>query len=187
MKYILFILFVIASPLPTSAQISSVPGGTLFFKIGLPQKFLENDYTYRIPHVSMRYDRQINNNLSLGGDAGFFSTRSTKYRFLGDTYFYRKNYVTIFLNTTYFIDMISFDKYRFYGGLGAGYKLGLSKFVGRGELSTINSRTTPPNSGIIYSIFLQGRYPITPQLFAYLEIGLGYLPISLGVVHNLNP
>ena len=168
------------------AQNNTLTKSHLIIKLGLPSSILEEGYKLSSPHISARYDHSLGKQARVGGDVGFVSSNSIRYRFLGDTYFYRKNYITVAVNSSYHLDFIPVEKFEFYAGLGAGYKLGWSKFVGRGELAGFDSSPDPASNGFIYSAFFEARYPLNSQLSAYAEVGIGYLPVSLGIVYFLS-
>jgi hypothetical protein len=184
MQKLLFLLFAFCVSTSVFAQNDSIKNSNLLIKVGVSNNFFDDEDKLSIPHISARYERQLNQNIWLGGDAGFTSSKSMIYRFFGDKYFYRKNYISISVNASYYLDMIPLDFIDFYAGLGVGYKFGHSKFVGEGELSGFDENPYPAISGVIYSVSFQGRYKIKNHLYAFAEIGLGYLPLSFGFVHN---
>lgn len=186
MRKLFLLLLVLCLSIIVFAQSDTIKNSNLLIKVGVPNNFFDDGDKLSIPHVSTRYERQLSQNIWLGGDIGFASSKSITYRFLGDQYFYRKNYITVSANASYYLDMIPIDVIDFYAELGIGYKFGQSKFVGKGELSGFDENPYPASSGVIYSVSFQGRYKIRDHIYSFAEIGLGYLPLSFGIVYNLN-
>ena len=184
MKKLLLSLLIFCVSNIVFAQNESIKSSNLLINVGIPVNFFDVGDKLSIPHISARYERQLNQNIWLGGDIGFTSSKSITYRFLGDEYFYSKNYINVSINASYYLNMIPIDFIDFYAGIGIGYKFGQSIFVGKGELSGFDENPYPVTNGVIYSVFIQGRYKIKDHLYAYAEIGLGHLPLSLGFVYN---
>jgi hypothetical protein len=184
MQKLLLLLLTFCVSTIVIAQNDSIKNNNVLIMVGVPNKFFYDRDKLSIPYISAKYERQLNQNIWLGGDVGFASSKSINYRFFGDTYYYRKNYLTISVNGSYYLDMIPIDFIDFYVGLGIGYKFGHSKFVGKGELKGFDENPYPATSGLLYSLSFQGRYKIKDQLYAFAQIGLGYLPLSIGIVYN---
>ena len=160
MKKILLLLSIFCVSSILLAQKDFVKENNILINFGIPTNFFDDGDKLSFPHFSARYERQLYPNIWIGGDIGFTSSKSITYRFLGDEYFYRKNYVNVSVNASYNLNMIPIDFIDFYAGIAFGYKFGKSRFVGKGELSGFDQNPYPVTKGVIYSVFIQGRYKI---------------------------
>lgn len=157
---------------------------SLFLKIGVPNNFFDNGDKLSIPLLSIKYERQLNSNFLAGISAAFTSSKSDTYRFSNDQYYYRKSYFCFSVNTSYKLKMIPIDIIDFYTGLDIGYKFGNPKFIGEGDLNEFDLEPYPASDGFIYAVFLQARYQLKNNLYAFAEIGIGYSPLNIGLIHT---
>lgn len=149
--------------------------------VGLAQPIYGEDHQTQIPLVTLNIAKAITDNITVGGVLGYTASRSTAYRFQGDHYFYQHQYALIMLRSAWHQEVFDLDKFDVYGGLSLGAKIARAQYRGRGELANLEVNAVPAQSGFIYHVFLGAHYYHSDALHLYLEGGLGYSPVALGL------
>lgn len=182
MKKILFLLLVLCSG-SLRAQEFAVDQNVLGAGIGFGGSFGSYNYSSQTPALSLNYERGIwpidgPGVISLGGYLGF---KSYKYeqQFNPFYYKYKWNYTVIGLRSAYHYTGLEVDKLDVYGGLMLSYNILKYKY-------TTNNNFNPEfynksyGSTVGLTLYVGGRYYLTDNIAAFMELGYGVSYLTLG-------
>ncbi len=138
-----------------------------------------------IPPMSVSFDYGVKNelfdkksSLSVGGYAGFYSSKSSFTNSLLGEYGWKYTNILIGGRAAVHYDFIK--KLDTYGGLMLGYDIESVSAYGNTGSYSANSA-----GGFIWSSFIGARYYFTPKIAGFLELGYGVSAIELGVAFKL--
>jgi hypothetical protein len=180
-KHIPFLYFFALASSTLIAQNFEKGGAHLHFGISVPNKIFVKEHKLRVMPISITFEKAIMNKLTVGGTLGYAASRSKIYRFHGDPYFHQHRFVIGMVRSAYHINIFNPEQFDVYAGLGAGIKIGWAGFKGYGNLADFETRPAPANSGFIYSIFAGAHYFYNNYLRFFGELGIGSMPVSVGV------
>lgn len=123
--------------------------------------------------ISAAFDYGINDNISVGGYAGFVSQTE-------DLGFFTTKQTNLIVGVrgAYHLELI--DNVDTYGGLLLGYNVVSAEITSNNPLFPTTG-VAASASGIAYSAFVGGRYHFTDNIGAFAELGYGIAYLQLGV------
>jgi hypothetical protein len=149
-------------------------------------------FTYRrSPAIGISYEQAIPNKVGPGylGLGAYFSYQTAWYRYddwyyNGNKYYYRHNWTYMFfgIRAAYHADALCTDKAELYFGAVGGLRVQKYSYETNSldpdyNAYALRQRTVYPGG----SLFLGGRYYLTPNLGIYLELGYGMSYLTGGV------
>lgn len=129
-----------------------------------------------MPPLSLSYDYGINDNISVGGYAGYFGAEEELGSFGGETFKWKYSYLVIGVRGAYHLELI--DDFDTYGGLMLGYNAASASWEGS---ETFKPAVEPSVGGIALGAFVGGRYHFTDNIGAFLELGYGVSALNIGL------
>lgn len=165
-KLILFIIFLT----PSLLMAQTYPGeGTIDINggIGIGHNLTGSG---GVP-INASLDYGINENISVGGYLGYLSSTSN-YGYGKFTY---SNFI-LGARGAYHHELV--EDVDTYGGLMLGYNIASAKWSGTGS-------ATASSGGLVYNVFVGGRYHFADNIGAFAELGFGVAILQLGVTYRL--
>ena len=126
--------------------------------------------------ISVSYEYGINENISVGGFAGYVSS-TEDFSGSGFDYTWKYTYIIVGVRGAYHKELV--DGIDTYAGILLGYNAASATF--EGDESIKSFITEPSVGGIAYGIYAGGRYHFTDNIGAFLELGYGISAVNLGL------
>ncbi|MBK9290717.1 MAG: outer membrane beta-barrel protein [Bacteroidetes bacterium] len=140
--------------------------------LGLGARFAAGSVT--MPPVSVSFEVGINDNISVGGYAGYTSSVQD---FSALNYKWKYSYIIIGAKGAYHYPLV--DNIDTYGGIMLGYNIANVSLEGSVNLPT------PSAGGLTYSGYVGGRYHFGEKFGVFGELGYGISWITAGLTLKL--
>lgn len=155
--------------------------------IGLLPTFYASTYKAGLPLIGASFEVGLNDKISLGGYAGYSTSSysiASPYVTTGGTvsnynYTYNLSYLIIGPRVGYHFHLL--DKADTYAGAMLGYNVATVSFTTDAPTSAALPTATASAGGLAYAIYAGIRYPFTPRIGAFAEIGYGVSVLQLGL------
>jgi hypothetical protein len=154
------------------------------FGIGIGSSLGSFSHTSQIPALSLQYEQGIweagsDGVISLGGYVGYksFNQKSSAGNF---DFTSKWNYTIIGIRSAYHYQGLENERIDLYGGLMLGYYILKYTYEDNtGSSSPIGSGNYGSSAGL--TIYLGGRYYLTDNIAAFVELGYGVSYLNLGI------
>jgi hypothetical protein len=154
------------------------------FGIGIGSSLGSFSHTSQIPALSVQYEQGIweagsDGVISLGGYVGYksFNHRSSAGNF---DFTSKWNYTIVGIRSAYHYQGLENERIDLYGGLMLGYYiLNYTYEDNTGSSNPIGSGNYGSSAGL--TIYLGGRYYLTNNIAAFVELGYGVSYLNLGI------
>lgn len=167
-KLVLLFAVALVSYSVVSAQAYTQDSKILNIGLGLGGSYTSGKAS--IPPLSVSFEKGITDKISIGGTAGYASSKYEAYGF-------KSEYTYILIGARGSYHFYNTDKIDAYGGAMLGYNVVSAKVTGLGSAASA--------SGLAYAGFVGGRYLFTEKLAAFAELGYGVSLLKVGVSLSL--
>jgi hypothetical protein len=185
MKRILLISLLLVLALSVSfGQIAYKQGDQVAsVMIGFGSTVYTSDATSTVPPLSATFDYGYNENISLGG---IISYTGSKYEWSGYGYGYKYtwSYLIIAARGAYHYDLLHNSKIDTYGGVALGYDIASSSATYNGNWGYLGQPSAESSGGVLFGLYVVGRYYFSPNLAAQLELGYGIAYFNIGIAYK---
>lgn len=135
-----------------------------------------------VPPVSFSLDYAIQDDITVGGFLGYYSS-SQELPSFGGTYVFNYSYTIIAARGTYHYALI--DELDTYGSVILGYIVGSSSVEEPNGANPAFRPATANVGGVAYGFSVGARYHFTDNIGAFAEIGYGISLLNIGLTYKL--
>lgn len=132
-----------------------------------------------LPSLAASYELGFNENISIGGVAGFTSSSYT----ISGNWQYKYTYILVGARGAYHYDLLHKDNIDTYGGILIGYNI--VSFSEENRPASWPYPVSASSSYLTYGGFVGGRYYFNENLGVQAELGYGIGLLTVGVTYKL--
>jgi hypothetical protein len=140
--------------------------------------------TSSIPVISVGLDFGIEDYISVGGVAGYTSSKyDGLFGFANATYRWKYTYFTLGARGSYHFLQIPNEKFDVYAGLGLGYNIVSSSYDGPAANKVLVAAAS--GSYLFFAVHAGGRYYFSKNFAGYAELGYGLGILNIGIAMRI--
>ena len=153
---------------------------------GLFPTFVKDQVNQVLPPLTLRYERRISNNYSIGLELGASIATTNKKELFSDDKQYRNRFYFLALRNTAHCNCENLDNWDIYGGFALGINITKIAVINGafGPLEELYG-IKPQKTQMTFHGYVGLRYACTPNLSFFGEFGYGASIIQVGIGYKL--